>query len=257
MVRVVLFLILSFHGLYASVAEMKINEIMYYQVSGGNDEFIEFYVTASGDLEGYVVADQDGKSKQYTFPSHTVSEGDYVVFHTTSGTDSVDGNVHHFYHGKSGPYYNDGGDEVLLLKPSTTDTTVVDGETLNAIPWDYVAYDNSADGIPTSANGVTLSWNESYQSELTTERSQSLSLSYTGTDGDKSACWEATASGNASDNGCGGYVISHDSESDSSLTYSLGEVNIMLPDIKLEKSSVTIYDPINSNNNPKAIPASL
>jgi len=38
---------------------------------------------------------------------------------------------------------------------------------------------------------------------------------------------------------------------------SIGETNVRLPDIKLSKTSITIYDPINLQNNPKAIPGAV
>lgn len=242
-----------------NLAKMKINEVLFRQTISGasNDEFIEFYVTASGDLKNYLVTDQDGKSHHYRFPKHLVNVGDYVVLHIGSGTDSVSGKVHHFYQNSS-ELLNNGGDEILLLKPSNDDITIVDGVSVSAIPFDYILYDNGSDGIPTSTNGVTLSWNNTYKAELGTDTlGLSISLSPNGIDGDTSACWELTASGNASDNGCSGYIPTRDSNSDASLTYSIGESNTLLPDIKLEKSSLVVNDPINGANNPKAIPLAV
>ena len=244
-----------------NLAEMKINEILFRQTVGGtlNDEFIEFYVTASGDLKNYLVTDQDGKTHHYRFPKHSVSAGDYVVLHIGTGTDSVLGNIHHFYQNSS-ELLNNGGDEILLLKPSNNDVTIVDGKSISAVPFDYVLYDGGSDAVPTSANGVTVMWNNAYNSELGTDTlGLSISLSPNGVDGDTSACWELTASGNASDNGCSGYIITRDTNSNTSLIYSMGESNtlVLLPDIKLEKNSITVYDPINLQNNPKAIPNAL
>ncbi|HIC78436.1 MAG TPA: lamin tail domain-containing protein, partial [Sulfurovum sp.] len=244
-----------------NLAEMKINEILFRQTVNGtlNDEFIEFYVTASGDLKNYLVTDQDGKTHHYRFPKHSVSAGDYVVLHIGTGTDSVLGNIHHFYQNSS-ELLNNGGDEILLLKPSNNDVTIVDGKSISAVPFDYVLYDGGSDAVPTSANGVTVMWNNAYNSELGTDTlGLSISLSPNGVDGDTSACWELTASGNASDNGCSGYIITRDTNSNTSLTYSMGESNtlVLLPDIKLEKNSITVYDPINLQNNPKAIPNAL
>jgi len=240
-------------------AEMKINEVLYRQTVNGtsNDEFIEFYVTASGDLKNYLVSDQDGASHHYRFPKHSVSVGDYVVFHIGSGTNSVDGKVHHFYQG-SNEILNNTGDEVLLLKPSNTDVTVVDGKPINGVPFDYVVYTNAGDTVPTSVNGVSVAWNSAYEAELDTNTAGlSISLSPNGVDGDTASCWELTASGNASDNGCTGYIITRDTNSDAALTYSMGEINTLVPDIKLEKRSETIYDPINLSSSPKAIPGAV
>jgi hypothetical protein len=242
-------------------SEMKINEVLYQQTVTGssNDEFVEFFVTQSGDLKNYLFADQDGTSHHYRFPKHTVTKGDYVILHIGEGSDEVIGNVHHFYK-NSDEFLNDTGDDVLLLKPINNDITIIDGLSVNALPFDYVAYEteSNVDPIPTSENGVTLSWDFSYATELDdADDGCSISLSPNGVDSDSSACWEFTASGNASDNGCTGYLITRDTNSDATLTYSLGEVNTALPDIKLSKSSLTLYDPINIENNPKAIPGAL
>ena len=240
-------------------AEMKINEVLYQQtVTGsGNDEFIEFYVTASGNLKNYLFTDQDGVAHHYRFPEQSVLVGDYVVLHIGTGTDSVDSNVHHFYMNSS-EFINDTGDDILLLKPSNTDVTVVDGYSINAIPFDYITYDTGGDSAPVSEKGVSITWNSSYASELKdAEAGHSISLVPNGTDNDSSACWELTATGNASDNGCSGYILSTDSSSDASLTYSMGGSNTEAPNIKLEKTSLTIYDPVNIEANPKAIPGAL
>ncbi len=245
--------------IYSGQAEMKINEIMYQELTTGsdNEEFVEFFVTQSGNLNGYILSDQD--TNYYLFPSFTVAKGDYVVYHTGTGTDSSSNGIHHFYRNSS-TILNNTGDEVLLLKPSQDRISLPDGTLFNALPFDYVAYEteSNVDPVPTSENGVTLSWDFSYATELDdAEDGLSISLSPNGVDSDSSACWEFTASGNASDNGCTGYLITRDTNSDATLTYSLGEVNTALPDIKLSKSSLTLYDPINIDNNPKAIPGAL
>ena len=244
---------------YDGQAEMKINEILYQEINGdsSNEEFVEFLVSKSGNLKGYIMSDQDGK--YYVFPSFSVSSGDYVVYHTGTGTDGTVNGVHHFYK-NTVPILNNTGDEVLLLKPSQDRVLLADGKLFNAEPFDYVAYETASnvDAIPTSVKGLTVSWDFSYATELDDANDGlSISLSPNGIDGDTSACWEFTASGNASDNGCTGYIITRDSNSDATLTYSMGETNTALPDIKLSKTSETIYDPINEESNPKAIPGAL
>jgi hypothetical protein len=243
-------------------ASMMINEVMYNETVTGssNNEFVEFYVTQAGDLNGLIVADQD--TNEYLFPSHTVAIGDYVVLHTGIGTDTVIGRVHHFYKGAS-QIWNNTNDDVLLLQPAKDLITLADGQVFNAIPIDYTSYGRNSvggnvDPIPTSLNGVTLTWDYSYGTELDNALDgQSISLSPNNVDSNKAGCWELTASGNASDNGCSGYLITTDSEADTSLTYSMGQNNTVKPNIFLTKNSTAIYDPINLQNNPKAIPGAM
>ncbi len=242
-------------------AEMKINEVLYQEVTGGssNEEFIEFYVTQSGNLKNYLTSDQDGKSHQYRFPKHAVSKGDYIVLHTGTGIDSVNGNVHHFYQ-NSTELLNNTGDEILLIKPSNDDTTIVDGEIISGYPFDYMSYISAGDGIPTSTNGVTLSWDSSEISRLdNASDGTSISLTPNGQDGDSSLCWELTATtiGSEKATNCTNYIATVDSNTNANMVNSIGSINTLLPDIKLSKTSVTIYDPINGTTNPKAIPNAL
>lgn len=239
-------------------SEMKINEVLYQEVTGGssNEEFIEFYVTQSGDLKNHLVSDQDGHS--YRFSKHTVYKGDYVVLHTGIGTDAINGNVHHFYQNLT-EIWNNTGDEVLLLKPSNSDITIVDGEIVSGYPFDYMSYisTGAGDGIPTSANGVTLSWDSSEISRLdNASDGTSISLTPNALDGDTSLCWELTATSIASKKAtnCTNYIATVDSNSNENMVNSVGSTNTLLPNIKITKTSVTIYDPINEANNPKAIP---
>jgi hypothetical protein len=241
-------------------AEMKINELMYRETSGNVDEFIEFYVTKSGDLKNYLFTDQDGSSHHYRFPKHTVAQGDYVVLHIGTGTDSVNGKVHHFYMGSGSLLLNNTGDDIVLLKPSNDDLTVVDGVGVSGVPFDYVAYDTGADAIPTSQNGVTVNWNNNENSRLADATGgTSISLTPNATDTDTSLCWEITAITDSAKKAtnCTNYLPTVDSNANAGMVNSMGESNVQLPDIKLSKSSVTIYDPINLQNNPKAIPGAF
>jgi len=247
-----------------SSAEMKINEVMYQQITSGtgNEEFIEFYVTKSGDLKNYLFTDQDQKTHHYRFPKHSVSQGDYVILHIGSGTDSVSGNVHHFYLGSS-EILNNTGDEILLLKPSNIDVTVVDGVGVSGVPFDYMAYDTigSGDVVPTSQNGVTIAWNGSEIGRLADSADgTSISLTPNAIDGDTSICWEITATTLSSQKAtnCPNYMPTQSTSGSTTLIYSMGETNTRaLPNIKLEKDSITVYDPLNLTVNPKAIPASV
>jgi len=271
MVRVFIWVLLLLSPLFsqapAGTAEMKISEILYKQTAQGssNDEFIELYVTKAGDIEGYVISDQDsGSSHIYTFSAYQVNQGDYVVIHVVPGTDTHSGNIHHYYFGSNTPVLNNDADEVLLLIPDLTDTTVVDGVTVDAVPFDFVSYGTSGTAYdpvaPTSANGVTVTWDSADNGRLKdTPAGTSISLTPNGNDSDTSVCWEwtATTDANKKASSCPHYQPTLDTTNDATLSYSMGETNSLLPDIKLEKSSVTIYDPINSSSNPKAIPGAV
>jgi len=243
-----------------NLAEMKINEVLYQETVGNVDEFIEFYVTKSGNIKNYLFTDQDGTSHHYRFPKHTVSLGDYVILHIGSGTDSVSQNEHHFYMGKGSVILNNTGDDIVLLKPRNDDITVVDGKIISAIPFDYISYDANANPIPTSSKGVTLSWNSSEASRSgNAVRGTSISLTRNGQDSDTSLCWELTAIGDASKKAtnCTNYISTTDSNINANQVNSVGKSNTFSPNIKLNKTSQTIYDPININTNAKAIPGAV
>ena len=246
-----------------SGARMIINEVMYNEtVTGtGNDEFVEMYVTHAGNTKGYVISDQD--HHYYLFPSCSVSDGDYVIYHTGTGTNTCAGSIKHFYQGVS-EYWNNGKDDVLLLRPDqdvTTTTQASAPKTFNGTPQDYMAYGTqtgAVDAVPTSMKGVTLSWDYSYGAELdNASDGTSVSLTPNATDSNTSACWEFTTSGNASDNGCSNYLSTRDTNSDAGLTYSMGENNNAMPDMSITKTSVVISDPVNNSTNPKRIPGAI
>ena len=245
---------------YNSQANMVINEIMYNEVRTGNanDEFVELYVTQSGDIGGFVIADQD--THAYTFPSKLVNAGDYVIYHTGTGTNSSAAGVHHFYQGVSN-IWNNPNDDVVLLKPAQDVTTLTDGKTFNAIPTDYVAYGRSSvgsnvDSIPTSMLGATVIWNYAFGTELASAGDgESIALTQNATDTNRAACWERTASGNASNNNCPGYLATV--ITNPTLKNSIGTSNTASPRVGLQKTVRTIYDPYNGASNPKAIPGSI
>ena len=247
--------------IYSGQAEMIINEVMYNEVTTGtnNDEFVELYVTANGNIKGTVISDQD--THFYTFPSQNVSIGDYVIYHTGNGANSSSGGIHHFYQGVSN-IWNNPNDDIVILKPSQDITTLTDGKIFNAVPFDYMAYGRSSvggniDAIPTSVLGVTISYNYSKGTELKNAvDGESISLTPNAVDSDKAACWERTTSGNAGNNSCAGYLSTRDTDA-SALINSLGESNNGGPQISLTKTVLTIYDPYNGASNPKAIPGSV
>lgn len=240
-------------------AELIINEVMYKEATTGvnNEEFVELYVQQGGNLYKTVISDQD--SHFYLFPDFSVNSGDYVIFHSGNGTDSSANGVHHFYMGVSN-FWNNGNDDVIVLKPGNDVTTTGDGKVFNAIPFDYMAYGRNSvgsavDAIPASINGVSISWNYAFGTELKNALSeQSIALTPNAQDSNKAACWELTGSGNASDNSCSGYRITRALGSSDN---SEGNNNTAVPVISLAKSTLTIYDPYNGASNPKAIPGSV
>ena len=244
-------------------AEIVINEVMYKQSSSGksNDEFVELYVIKAGAVDNYVITDQD--CNNYTFPACNVNKGDYIVFHTGSGTNSCSGDIKHFYANKS-PIWNDTKDDILLIKPAfdkttTTNTSSCGKDTFFGVPKDYVAYGTLGglvDEIPISQNGVTLNWNYSYGNELkSATKGESISLTPNANDSDTSACWEKTASGNASNNSCPNYQPTRQTN----LIYknSEGKDNNGLAKMSIKKSSIVISDPVNNTDNPKRIPGAV
>ena len=234
-------------------ADMVINEVMYRE-KRDIDEFIEFYVTSSGNIQHYLFTDQDGVGHQYRFPDKNVNSGDYVILHIGDGTDTTVGNAHHFYM-DIGAILDRNGDDIVLLKPSTTHTTTVDGVPVYAIPVDYIAYGSggSVDGIPLTTSSATVSWNSAYQNDLSgSQKGQSVSLTPNATDSDKAGCWELTASGDASNNGCSGYLPT--AVTDARYKHSRTDNNNLVPDMSISKTSIVISDPVNNTTNPKRIP---
>ena len=245
---------------YNGQAEMVINEVMYNESVTGvnNDEFVELFVTTSGNLKGTIISDQD--THFYTFPSHMVLAGEFVIYHTGTGTNSSAAGIHHFYHGVSN-IWNNANDDILLLKPAKDVTVSTDGKIFNAIPYDYMAYGRSSiggsvDAIPTSVQGVTTSWNYAFGNELKNAvDGESIALTPNTVDSNKAGCWERTSSGNASNNSCAGYLVTKDTHP--SFINSLGMSNTATPEITLTKTVLTIYDPYNGASNPKAIPGAI
>jgi len=279
-VRRVLFLVLiplfMTSPLFGDVAEMIINEIMYMQQGSGknnNDEFVEFYVTKSGDIKDYVFSDQEGGNNHiFTFPTQNVLEGEYVILHlgttTGAGNSTPTATGHHFYMNKN-RMLNNTGDDVVLLQPSATDTTTISGVVLNAIPFDYVAYGDQnsssqvSDKPPVSNGGVTVNWNYDNGAALkTTDKGTSISLSTNGDDGDTSYCWEITTSGDANNAQCPNYKPTLDTNTNNNnngtpYVASGTDNNNGMPEMHITKSSIVISDPVNNTNHPKRIPGAI
>ncbi|MEZ5537865.1 MAG: hypothetical protein R3F02_19860 [Thiolinea sp.] len=258
-----------------AIADLTINEILYRQTSG-QAEFVELYVQSSGTIANYVLAGQDGLTQTLILPDFDVTAGDYIIFYFSSGTDSSAGNVHTFYfssgtdssagnvhtfYAGGSPALENTGDDIVLLKPSATDVTILPDAsgTVNAIPVDYVAYGAigaaSTDPPPVSLDGVTVNWNPADATRLLGAASgQSISLTPNAVDSDSSICWELTGSGHAA--ACPGYLITAVTNP-STFAHSAGENNNISPLLTLEKTVQTLYDPVNTTFNPKAIPGSI
>ncbi len=251
---------------YTGQASLIINEALYKEGTAGinNDEFIELYVTAGGNLKGTIISDQD--THFYVFPSFNVSTGDYVIYHTgvDPGGIPVVAGVYHFYQGTS-TIWNNANDDILLIRPAKDVTTTTHAsasrKTFNGYPVDYIAYGRNSvgggvDAVPTSINSVTVLWDYSFGSELGgAVANESISLTPNATDTNKAACWEKTTSGNAIDNGCAGYIITRTTTAPNK--NSAGDDNTASPKISLAKTSLTIFDPYNGASNPKAIPGAI
>lgn len=239
-------------------ANLSINEVLYRQ-GGGKLEFIEFSVLSNGTILNYMVSSQDGTGQNYTLPDVNVNSGDYVVFYSGVGTNSSAGGIHHVYSQGSTSVLANTGDDILLLKPSSTDATTLNGNsgTFNVTPVDYISYGSSAsiDAIPVSVNGVTVSWNNADNSRLDGSAvGESISLTPDSTDSNTSVCWELTTSGDA--NACSDFVLTRDTDASGHIN-SLGKSNTSSPKLNLAKSILTIYDPYNGASNPKAIPGAV
>ncbi len=246
-------------------ADLMINEVMYRQSSGTNPtfkEFIEFSVLSSGSLLNYMVSSQDGNSQNFRLPDVDVVAGDYVIFYSGNGTNSSSGGVHHIYSQGGVAVLQNTADDIVLLKPSNTDVTTLNGSgTHNVIPVDYMTYGSggSIDAKPTSTNGVTVSWNGSETARLGGAAiGESVSLTPNANDSDTSICWELSATTVASKKAtnCVGYIPTRDTDA-SAYKNSLAKDNTASPQIALSKTLLTIYDPYNGASNPKAIPGSI
>ncbi len=267
--------LLAVSPLFGDVAEMIINEIMYMQQGSGknnNDEFVEFYVTKSGNIKDYVFSDQEGGNNHiFTFPTQNVLEGEYVILHlgttTGAGNSTSTATGYHFYMNKT-RMLNNTGDDVVLLQPSATDTTTISGVVLNAIPFDYVAYGKKTSSQvsntpPVSNGGVTVDWDYDNGAALkTTQKGTSISLSTNGDDGDTSYCWEITTSGDANNAQCLNYKPTLDTNTNNNnngtpYVASGTDNNNGMPDMHITKTSIVISDPVNNTTSPKRIPGAI
>jgi fimbrial isopeptide formation D2 family protein len=197
--------------------KVVINEVLYNQsganTTAENDEFIELYNASSEaiDLTGWklldgnlIASDTDtggnitgnvspfifGNSAFTTSGTPILPPGKYAVIWvgnqslpltSPSITNAMGPDVVFQAWLKQGPSLNDKGDDVWLYD---SQTKIVD----------YMAFgaNNAINTRPT----LNL-WNTAYESKLKADSGQSLSLTPNGQDGNTSACWEPTTSGQA------------------------------------------------------------
>lgn len=244
--------------IYKNYANLLINEVLYQQ-NTDEKEFVELVVLSNGSLLNYIVSSQDGASQNNRLPDIEVATGDYVILHFNTGTNYSANNIHHIYTQSTVNQLNNTGDDILLLKPSSSDITQLNDTTqYNAIPVDYMAYGTGSalDPPPISMDSVTVSWNNQSEQRLGGCASgQSISLTPNAIDTDQSACWEKTTSGEASN--CTNAKLTIDTDTRTTVTHSLGKNNTSAPQLSVQKFVSTIYDPVNGTNNPKAIPNSI
>ena len=186
-------------ALSPSIGSIVINELLYEEPSGGsavNDEFIEIMNASAGaiDISGFRLTDQNLQI-DYTFPAATtLAAGEYAVYWVG------DNNAAHQAAGAAFQAWQ--GDNSRLATAGES-VTLYDGAGLFV---DFVAYDA---GGPPPAPSL---WDATYQASLGgAATSQSISLTPNGVDGDGSACWELTTSGDASGR-CGGYLPTIDND---------------------------------------------
>ena len=217
--------------------QVVLNEVGYYQ-SGGtsaaeNDEFVEIYNAGSAavDLQGWTLADGDplagtDDGLRHTFPASLVLQpGEYLVVWLGNAGNAPFAD--HELHLGLPSRLDDAGDDLQLY------------DAQNRLV-DYMAYGaGSAD--PPPIPGV---WDATYQSALAGAGSgQSLSLTPNGTDGNASACWEPTTSGDAASR-CSGYRATIDADFADPTVHSAGVNNNGEADLTVTKDDGrTTYTP--------------
>ncbi|WP_457629188.1 lamin tail domain-containing protein [Oceanithermus sp.] len=206
-------------SLYAG--KIVINEVLYRQSANSadeNDEFIEIYNAGDGavNLEGWRLGDgnvplgtTDGVS--YQFPSVTLDPGEYAVIWV--------GNQYDARQDAAGAAFQAWLGYASKLNNTGDDVQLFDAEG-NAV--DYVAYGSGSTVDPPP---IADFWDSTYQSGLAgAALGQSISLTPNGVDGDTSACWEKTTSGDAYGR-CSGYLPTVDSDDYGSRVTSVGANN--------------------------------
>jgi uncharacterized repeat protein (TIGR01451 family) len=256
-----------------TAGKVIINEVLYAQTgttAAANDEFIEIYNASNStvDLSGWKLMDGNiianstdgtgsitGNSSPYTFPSGTtLAAGQYAVIWVgnNTSTNQATGATFQAWLGQSASL-NNTGDDVWLYD---SQTAIVD----------YIAY-GSGTAINTPPPTSLNLWNTTYQASLSgASNGQSISLTANGQDGNASACWEPTTSGQANGR-CTGYLPTRDTDTVGVRVTTVGQNNngALAPLLLLVKritaintTSITSFvdDPNTTNDNSAEWPAS-
>jgi hypothetical protein len=156
--------------------DVVINEIMY-DPSGSDSgkEWIEIYNNGSTavNITGWMITDQDG-GDDFTFPSMSFPSGNYIVITSGLGTNETDfsDGCAHFFMWKSGTFFENSGDDILLLNGT--------GYGIDYVAYDYGAY---VDFWPPE-----LEWDD--MNYWVDDEGNSLSLHPNGVDTDSGLTWE-------------------------------------------------------------------
>ena len=267
----------NIYAVAPTAGKVIINEVLYAQTgstAATNDEFIEIYnaSNASVDLSGWKLANgnliensTDGSGSitgssanpAYLFPSGTtLAPGQYAVIWIGSNiaTNQASGATFQAWLGQP-PGLNNTGDDVWLYD---SQSRIVD----------YIAY-GSGTAINTAPPTSLNLWNTTYQTSLAgASAGQSISLTANGLDGNASACWEPTTSGQASGR-CTGYLPTRDTDTVGVRVTTVGQNNngALAPLLFLVKRITAINgsttnltgfvdDPNTTNDNSNEWPAS-
>jgi uncharacterized repeat protein (TIGR01451 family) len=211
-----------------------INEVLYKETDNNNadtnDEFIEIYNASNSTanlsywklMDGNLIENKTdgttnsitGKSSPYLFPNGTtLAPGKYAVIWIGNNNANHQSPKATFqaWLGQT-PKLNNSGDDIWLY------------DNQNQIV-DYIAY-GSANEINTPPPNSLNLWNSNYQSALAGAVSgQSISLTKNGLDGNTSACWEPTTSGNAKTQGCTNYLPTRNTDTTGKYKTSVGANN--------------------------------
>ncbi|MGI8504582.1 MAG: lamin tail domain-containing protein [Hassallia sp.] len=231
------------YNLSPQAGKVIINEVLYNETGNGssaatNNEFIEIYNASDSavDLSGWKLMDGNlitndtdavgsitGKSSPYLFPNGTTLAPDkYAVIWIGANNAS---------HQASGAAFQDWLNQPVKLNNTGDDVWLYDSQTQIV---DYIAY-GSGGGINTPPPSSLKLWDTTYQSALVKAvDGQSISLTKNGLDGNTSACWEPTTSGQAKTQGCPNYLPTRDTDPTTSLN-SAGLNNNGVPKLILVK----------------------
>ncbi len=222
----------ALYAIAPTTGQIVINEVLYAQTgsttaSSTNDEFIELYNASavSVDLSGWRLADgnliansTDGAGGfNFAFPpGTTLAPGAYAVIWI--GENAPDrqatGAAFQTWIGTSAKL-NNSGDDIWLYD---SQLRIVD----------YIAY-GSGTAINTPPPTSLNLWNAAFQSALAgAPAGQSISLTANGQDGNTSACWEHTTSGQASSR-CPNYLPTIDTDPVGNRITSVGVNNNVAP----------------------------